>query len=474
MLDPRIILSGQEQADPFETAAKGIQFGQGLRQLLSGRQAGKMAALNPNERQAFADKSMFSRELNTQLRADQAAAQKAQQEALKFNADLYNTYAQGEERIANAGKYKADAGKTNQETGGSRYNLGQSVFMAVAASGSPEAGKAVLNRQLSSGAIDQTTYDSINNQLNGMIGQKPSDIQSLAFNQAKAMLDPKFNFQTKDNEATVNATLNGQNLDYELSQDKLDQDQKQFNETMNFNKSQTSALFAAQQQDIRDGKAKLTEINGATYLDYGNGNGEIYVDKNGQPVKSTKTAVNKAETPEQKMSRVDNVLGSADATRAAARASQDAANLINDVGLYWGTGATSWTGNIPGTNQKAFHAKLENLKSQVFLPAVKALQGMGALSNAEGERVSASIANLDPKIGPEAMKEQLAVLAKQMSAAAQLANKRTQNYASRGGTIPLNIKSQSTNTIQSRSDNDGISEAQSQGFQMLLKKHTTN
>lgn len=474
MLDPRIILSGQQQADPFESAAKGIQFGQGLRQLLSGRQAGKMAALNPDERQAFADKSMFSRELNAQLRADQAAAQKAQQEALKFNADLYNTYAQGEERIANAGKFTADAGKTTQETGANRYGLGRDVWMAVTQSGNPNAGKMLLNRHLASGAIDQPTYDALNSQLTALEGQEPSAIQATAFNQAKAMLDPKYSFQTEDNKATVNATLNGQNLDYKLSQDKLDQDQRQFSETLDFNKSQTSALFSAQQQDIRDGKAKLTEINGVTYLDYGNGNGEIYVDKNGQPVKSTKTTTNNAETPEQKMSRVDNVLGSADATRAAARASQDAANLINDVGLYWGTGATSWTGNIPGTNQKAFHAKLENLKSQVFLPAVKALQGMGALSNAEGERVSASIANLDPKIGPEAMKEQLAVLAKQMSAAAQLANKRTQNYASRGGTIPLNIKSQTTNTTQSRSDNDGISEAQSQGFQMLLKKHTAN
>jgi hypothetical protein len=478
MIDPSIITRGAEMAQRqqqqnFDAMADlSGNFGR----LVLGRRLNTLSQLkNPEERQAFANNSVFAPYLNAQIKADDAAAVKAKQDALKFDADLYNTYAQGKERFANADKNSADAGKTTQETGGNRYNLGQGVWMAVASSGSPDAGKAILNRQLSTGAIDQATFDSLNSQLDGLTGQAPSEIQKLAFNQAKAMLDPKYNFQTKDNEATTNATLNGQQLDYKLGQQQLTQDDQQFSETMDFNKSQTSALFTAQQQDIKNGKAKLIDINGATYLDYGDGRGEIYVDKNGQPMKSAKDLTNKAETPEQKMSRVDNAYNSADAAKAAARASQDAANLINDPGLYWGTGATSYMGGVPGTDAKAFHSKLENLKAQVFLPTVKALQGMGALSNAEGEKIAAAVANLDPKLGPDEMKKQLAVLARQMSDAAVTAKNKTLNYASRGGTIPINTSPQGSNAAQGNPSNAGeISQAQSQGFQMLLRKHTTN
>ncbi|WP_151805374.1 hypothetical protein [Acinetobacter junii] len=281
MIDPSIITRGAElaQLQQQQNMEALGNLGGNLGRLVLGRRINQMRQLDgDNERKAFANDSIFAPYLNETLRADQVAAQKAQQEALKFNADLYNTYAQGEERIANAGKYKADAGKTNQETGGSRYNLGQSVFMAVAASGSPEAGKAVLNRQLSSGAIDQTTYDSINNQLNGMIGQKPSDIQSLAFNQAKAMLDPKFNFQTKDNEATVNATLNGQNLDYKLGEAKLKQDNDQFKK--NFE-------YTAQQDEIKNGQGEVREFNGKAYIVYKNGDSRPLVGEDGQQLSAS-------------------------------------------------------------------------------------------------------------------------------------------------------------------------------------------
>ena len=97
---------------------------------------------------------------------------------------------------------------------------------------------------------------------------------------------------------------------------------------------------------------------------------------------------------------------------------------------------------MPGTDAKDFQVQLENLKSQVFLPTVKALQGMGALSNAEGEKIAAAVANLDTKQGPEAMKKQLTILAQQMNQAAQIANRKTQNYASRGGTIPIQSQRQ--------------------------------
>lgn len=269
MLDPNIILRGQQQADPFESAAKGIQFGQGLRQLLSGRQAGKMAALAPEERQTFANKSMFSRELNAQLKADKAAEVQALREQQKHDADIYNTLAQGGERIANAGK-------TTQETGANRYGLGRDVWMAVTQSGNLNAGKMLLNRHLASGAIDQPTYDALNSQLTALEGQDPSVIQSTAFNQAKSTLDPKYNFATVDaqeanatslanNQNTVNATLAGQQVQKEIAGDRLE-----------FEKGQ-----AEKPKFVKE----ITAPDGTVYGIYSDGSADVMSTKSGGVVK---------------------------------------------------------------------------------------------------------------------------------------------------------------------------------------------
>ncbi|WP_180122926.1 hypothetical protein [Acinetobacter sp. YH12086] len=420
MIDPRIPLMGQQQADPFESAAKGIQFGQGLRQLLSGRQAGKMAALNPEERQAFANNSMFSRELNAQLKADKAAEVQALRDQQKHDADIYNTRAQGGERIANAGK-------TTQETTVNRQRA-MSSALAAAMRGDPRAANFMLEHGKTGGVIDDASYEQAKQFLTTN-ANNPEAISSLVESLGiTAAENPEQYIQPDANNVNTNATsIKNNELDNQTSRERLKQEGEQY---------QQNFEYTAQQDEIKNGQAELKEFGGKTWIVYKNGDYRPAIGADGNQISASK-----AETPEQKMQRVDNALGAADAARAAARASQDAANLINDPGLYWGTGTTSALGLIPGSDAKGFHARLENLKSQVFLPTVKALQGMGALSNAEGEKISAAVANLDPKIGPEAMKEQLTVLAKQMRDAAKIANQRTQNYASRGGTIPLSVTS---------------------------------
>ncbi len=54
------------------------------------------------------------------------------------------------------------------------------------------------------------------------------------------------------------------------------------------------------------------------------------------------------------------------------------------------------TGNVlSGTKAAGFKARLGALKAQVFLPMVQSMKGMGALSNAEGEKLTAAIGALD-------------------------------------------------------------------------------
>jgi hypothetical protein len=84
-----------------------------------------------------------------------------------------------------------------------------------------------------------------------------------------------------------------------------------------------------------------------------------------------------------------------------------AEKLFKHAGRKAGTGASSWMGNIPGTEAKGFQANLETFKSQTFLPMVSALKGMGALSDAEGKKITASVGALDPQMPEKEFEESI-------------------------------------------------------------------
>lgn len=85
------------------------------------------------------------------------------------------------------------------------------------------------------------------------------------------------------------------------------------------------------------------------------------------------------------------------------RAIDTATRLKTHPGLQAAVGAKGITGGllggwiVPGTNAADFAAELDAMKAQVFLPMVQSMKGMGALSNAEGEKLTAAIGALDPK-----------------------------------------------------------------------------
>ena len=75
-----------------------------------------------------------------------------------------------------------------------------------------------------------------------------------------------------------------------------------------------------------------------------------------------------------------------------------AGTLYNHPGKQLGTGGTSWTSVIPGTDAAGFGANLDTFKAQTFVPMVSALKGMGALSDAEGKKLTDSVGALNPKM----------------------------------------------------------------------------
>jgi hypothetical protein len=75
-----------------------------------------------------------------------------------------------------------------------------------------------------------------------------------------------------------------------------------------------------------------------------------------------------------------------------------AQTLFSHPGRKGGTGMSSWMGSIPGTDAKDFSANLATFKAQTFIPMVSALKGMGALSDAEGRKLTESVGALDPSV----------------------------------------------------------------------------
>lgn len=74
-----------------------------------------------------------------------------------------------------------------------------------------------------------------------------------------------------------------------------------------------------------------------------------------------------------------------------------------------GFGGTSLS-MVPGTDAAGFAAQLETFKAQVFLPQVQALKGMGALSDAEGKKMSAAIGALSQTMKPAEFDSQITII----------------------------------------------------------------
>jgi hypothetical protein len=86
-------------------------------------------------------------------------------------------------------------------------------------------------------------------------------------------------------------------------------------------------------------------------------------------------------------------------------------------GLSRSVGAIGAFPTMPGSDSANFQAELNTFQSQAFLPMVAQLKGMGALSDAEGKKLTAAVGALDPKMGEKAFRESVARITADMEAA---------------------------------------------------------
>ena len=95
------------------------------------------------------------------------------------------------------------------------------------------------------------------------------------------------------------------------------------------------------------------------------------------------------------------------ATISAQQVLDNGANLLLHPGRSMATGASGVLPTIPGTDARDFEARLNTYKAETFVPMVSALKGMGALSDAEGKKLTESVGALERTMSEKGFEDSL-------------------------------------------------------------------
>lgn len=108
--------------------------------------------------------------------------------------------------------------------------------------------------------------------------------------------------------------------------------------------------------------------------------------------------------------------------QAAAQGAVDtfstAIDSLNEIeqspGLSKAVGIRSAFLTVPGSDAANFEARLDTFKAQTFLPMVQSLKGMGALSDAEGKKLSDAVGALSPRMSEKAFRDSIGKIRNQL------------------------------------------------------------
>lgn len=280
MIDPSIITRGAElaQLQQQQNMEALGNLGGNLGKMVLGRRINQMRQLDSdNERKAFANNSVFAPYLNETLRGDQAAAQKAQQasedrdyEILKRKIDHSKAASSAIASILNGNPNPSVANFALQhlKTGGLLNDdmyIQTQKFLTDNAN-DPEAIKVLANSLATIGAEKPEQF----------LMPDANNVNTNATSIKNNELDNKTS--RENNQDSVRATLNGQQLDYKLGEAKLKQDNDQFKK--NFE-------YTAQQDEIKNGQVEVKEFNGKAYIVYKNGDYRPMVGEDGQQLSAS-------------------------------------------------------------------------------------------------------------------------------------------------------------------------------------------
>lgn len=418
-LDTRLPLEArQPQYDLAGAIMQGMQIGNAIKsQIVDRKKQQSMAELlnNPNIRDenGLIDMQKATPELQKYGGLSAALYPALNQMAQEQNKSFFeNQKTRAETGLvgANTTKANADVQKTTFDMGIDKTKLTNDAFQGLRTLGDKVTKTDVANRFLplvKAGALGADEYA-------GIVDNLPNDPAQL-YNAIQS-------FTPIDNQTQEQ----GQNLVFGANQMRVAQDASQQADTAAYRQQaldQSSQLFY-EGQDRQDARQQATI--------------------------TAQQATKGRETMQQGVDRQLNAQQAATMAQSAARASQAAASLILHKGLDSGTGLTALSGKIPSTDAKAFQTDLENLKSQLFMPMIQQMRGMGALSNAEGAKVEAAVQNLDPSISPSEMRNRLKNVAEQMNQLAQVSAKEAKVYATGGGRLAVQPPQTTQNPFQTQ------------------------
>lgn len=281
MLDPSIITRGAEMAQLQQRQNMDAlaDLGGNLGQLVLGRRINQMRQLKtPEEQQAFANNSIFSPMLNTQLTADRSAAAKAANDQLKFNVDLAKT--------------KAETEKIGTETKGA--SLKNSVdllenanraLMVAAQTGDANAATLALNNAYKAGSITPELYEQYSQQIKSL-NTKPQELKQYvqgiilsgeenAMKYIQADQNTVLNNKTsrENNQNSVNAQIHG------INQTAATADKNRAVQMQRLEFDQQQAYFQ-KNKPVGFG----VDVNGRKYAIMPDGNSRYIKDENGNYV----------------------------------------------------------------------------------------------------------------------------------------------------------------------------------------------
>ncbi|MDP7921659.1 hypothetical protein [Acinetobacter baumannii] len=275
MIDPSIITRGAERAQLQQQQNMEMlgNLGGALGEMVLGRRINQMRQLKtPEEQNAFANDSIFAPQLNQVLKGDRATAQKNAIDLLKAQSEIGKTNSEATKNNAQAGGFTLDNSQK-------KYGAIQGAFQQGALNGDKGQVLLALDAMKRTGIISPEDYDHNASIVSVM---KPEEIKQYGMNSGllNKELAP-FLYQTKNNEAdnatsrennqaTVNATLTGQKLNYQLGKEKLDQDK----------------IIEDQKRAFERGEVKETIVgtDGKAYILYKDGRVELSKLPNGQAI----------------------------------------------------------------------------------------------------------------------------------------------------------------------------------------------
>lgn len=119
------------------------------------------------------------------------------------------------------------------------------------------------------------------------------------------------------------------------------------------------------------------------------------------------TGSNAARIQKMEQERVEKVQGIQGSLAQTDTALDSIETLLKSPGLSKAVGMASAFPTLPGTDAANFEANLDTFKAQTFVPMVAQLKGMGALSDAEGKKLSEAVGALTTKMSEDAFRTSL-------------------------------------------------------------------